>query len=59
MSEFITLIKYLPDVLALIKSIESVIDEAKTAATVADHLKIVKGAFDAKDASQLNTIFNQ
>lgn len=58
MSEILTLIKCLPAILGLIKAIQKGIDEAQTNATVADHVNQVKAAFDAKDASKLNAVFN-
>jgi hypothetical protein len=58
MSEAWTLIKLLPVLLGLIKSIQKGIDDAKLNATVADHLAQVKVAFDTKNADALNAIFN-
>ena len=59
MNSVITLIKCLPVLLALIQSIQKAIEDAKNEQEVRDHLLQVKAAFDAKDASSLNALFNK
>lgn len=58
MSELATLIKCLPAILGLIKAIQDGIEEAKVQSTVNDHIEVITKAFEAKDANQLNAIFN-
>lgn len=59
MSEIATLIKCLPVLLGLIKSIQDAIKAAETNEEVKDQLMKVKAAFDKKDASSLNDLFNK
>lgn len=59
MSEAATLIKCLPLILGLIRSITNAIKEANNDAEVRDHLLAVKKAYDAKDMSSLNDLFNK
>ncbi len=59
MSELGTLISCLPAILALIKAMQKGIDDAKLNATVSDHLAAVRKAFETKDATALNALFNQ
>lgn len=58
MSELLTLLKCLPAILGLIKAIEKGIYAANTEATVKDHIATVTAAFEAKDASKLDALFN-
>lgn len=58
MSSVITLIKLLPELIALIKSIQKAIDQAETDRKVSDDIKSIKAAFDAKDPAALDHIFN-
>ena len=59
MTSLVTLIKCLPIILGLITSIQKAIDDAKSEQEVKDHLAKVKDAFDKKDASALDALFNQ
>lgn len=58
MSSLVTIVKLLPELIALIESIQKAINEAETERKVADDLKAIKDAFDSKDPSALNHIFN-
>lgn len=59
MSSVVTLIKCLPILLGLIKTIQDAIDKAETDKAVSDHLLAIQKAFDAKDATALNNLFNK
>lgn len=58
MSELAMIIKLLPEILALVKSIQKAIDQAQTDRKVKDDLQSIKKAFDSKDLSALDHIFN-
>lgn len=58
MSEALTLIKCIPVLLGLIKSIKAGILKYETEKSVADHLAQVKNAFDTGNTSELNSVFN-
>jgi hypothetical protein len=55
---FLSLLKYIPDLIALVKAIRKAIDEAETDRKVKDDLKAITEAFNAKDSNYLNHIFN-
>jgi hypothetical protein len=55
----VTLIQNLPAILALITSVEKALQDAKNEAQVKDGLAKVKEAFDAKDSSKLDALFNK
>jgi DNA-binding FrmR family transcriptional regulator len=59
MSELLTLLKCLPAILGLIKAIEKGIEEAKNEQEVKDVVNQVAAAFNAKDSTQLNNLFNK
>lgn len=59
MSEFLTLVKCLPEILALIASIQKAFEDAKTELAVKEQLTQVKKAFDEKDSSHLDDLFNK
>ena len=58
MGSLATLIKLLPEIIALIASIQKAIDQGETDRKVKDDLAAIKAAFDSKDASALNHIFD-
>jgi DNA-binding FrmR family transcriptional regulator len=58
-SDLAALIKALPLLLGLIAAIRKGIDEAETNKTVADHIQAVTEAFNAKDSSKLDALFNK
>lgn len=58
MNSFLTLVKLLPELVALIKAIQKAIDQAETDRKVKDDLNAIKKAFDTKDATALDHIFN-
>jgi hypothetical protein len=58
MGSLVQIIKLLPEIIALLNSIQKAIDQAETDRKVSDDLKAIKAAFDSKDASALNHIFN-
>jgi hypothetical protein len=58
-SDIWAFIQCIPVLLELIKSIRKGIDEAKTEKTVKDHVTQIKKAFDEKDPTQLDAIFNK
>lgn len=59
MSDLFAFIKCLPILLDMFRSIQKVVEDAQANATVQDHINQVKAAFDAKDASKLNAVFNK
>jgi hypothetical protein len=59
MGSIVTLIQCLPQILALIKSVEKAIADAQAEVAVKDQLVKVKAAFDNKDATSLNALFNK
>jgi len=52
------LVKYLPELIALIKALEAAALEAETKRKVADDITTITSAFKSKDASALNALFN-
>jgi len=54
----IEFIKYLPELISLVSAIKKKIDEDKVNRKVIDDLKSIKKAFNDKDASALDHIFN-
>lgn len=56
--KWLSYLTYIPDLIELVKSIQKQIDEAQTKRKVGDDIKSIKKAFDEKDASALNHIFN-
>ena len=59
MSDLVALLKALPAILALIKAIQKAIDDAKVNQTVSDHAAVITKAYNDKDASALNALFNK
>lgn len=55
---WLSFLSYLPDLYSLAVSLKKCIDEAETNRKVQDDLKSIKKAFDEKDISHLNHIFN-
>lgn len=53
-----SLIKVLPEIIALLKAVQQGIDELNTERKVKDDLKAIKDAVASKDATKLNAIFN-
>jgi len=58
MSELAALLKLLPIFLGIVKSLQKAIDEAQTDRKVADDLKAIQAAIDAKDPAALKHIFS-
>jgi hypothetical protein len=58
MSAIFTLIKALPEILAIIKALQAGIDKAQADRKVKDDLQAIHAAFVAKDSAQLNHLFN-
>ena len=57
MSELAALLKLLPILLGLVKSLQKAIDEAQTDRKVADDLKAIQEAIDRKDPDAIKHIF--
>jgi hypothetical protein len=58
MSAFLTLITCLPELLKLIKSLQTAADQAEEDRKVKEDLKKIHEAFNEKDASKLNDLFS-
>lgn len=58
MSVYWTLIKALPDIIALLRALQKGIDEAETQRKVTDDLKQIHEAFNEKDPAKLRALFN-
>ncbi len=54
----LAILKALPEILALIKEIQKLIDAGQTQLTVNQHVQQVTEAFKDKDASKLDALFN-
>jgi hypothetical protein len=59
MSDFLALLKLIPVLLGLIKSIRAEIQRQQTNATIAQHVAVIKDAYASKDASKLDALFNK
>jgi hypothetical protein len=57
MGSIATIIKLLPELIALIKSIQKAIDQAETDRKVADDLQALRIAFETKDPNAISHIF--
>lgn len=51
------LLRSLPLIIEILKSIQKAIDEAQLERKVSDDLKVVHNAFSERDASKLNALF--
>lgn len=56
---WLQLLKYLPEIISLIKAIQQRIDQDKVDRKVSDDLKALKAAFDAGDIKHFNELFNK
>lgn len=55
----ISLIKYLPELLGLIKAIEIAIEKSEEDRKVQDDIKSISDAFKTGDATKLNALFSK
>ena len=58
MGAFITLVKALPEVLALIKALQMAIEKAESERKVKDELQAINDAFASKDPAKLSHLFD-
>lgn len=55
---FLNFIAALPDLIKLLQAVQKRIDESGVERKVADDIKTIHEAFDAKDPNKLNMLFN-
>lgn len=58
LSALLAFFKALPDLLKLIQTLQARIDEAGIERHVAEDVKTINDAFNQKDATKLNSLFN-
>lgn len=58
-SDLLALLKLIPVLLALIKSIRKYIETEQLNSSIKTHVQGVQQAFETKDASKLNALFNK
>jgi hypothetical protein len=58
MSELLMLIKALPEVFALLRAVKKAIEESERESKVKHDVKAITEAFNAKDPTKLDHIFN-
>lgn len=58
MKTLVALIVALPEIIRLVERIQKEIERQQTDRKVADDIKAINAAFDAKDAKKLNEIFD-
>lgn len=57
MATFWAFLRALPELIELVRKIQAAQEEAATKRHVAEDVKTIHEAFDAKDASKLNALF--
>lgn len=58
MKTLIAFIAALPEIIRLVKKVQTEIERQQTNRKVADDIKAINDAFEARDAQKLNEIFN-